>query len=432
MKKMRGRSSGRAAGILAAVSFTCLFMIVPGVTAQADPEPGAVILEDSVTEAAQAVPEIPEIPETPAVPETVSGSIPENLPESAPGESPAGEEYRDDFMEDLGQEDLEALLSGSEDETISEQELQEMVNEWMSQDTPAGLSGSGGRKFSIQDDPETILEYDSRTGEYTYILPDGNEYRMNVPRGGIHVGPVIFSMPNGGLMGAMKKDGVLFYQDDTTFTEPGSYELEFYSGGVDTSGGVDVSRLDASSLGTTRSRIRFRVIPRAWNKGSSITAPEDFSIVSATLNGEPMKTGEEFRLREDGTYHFVFAFRGDSSVRYETEFYSDKTEPEIRLTPAMETGKTYRPPVRFEVPDPEAEVIVLKDGSRADFPGGRIENGGWYSIIARDPAGNENETSFYLQYGMSREAKLLGGIAAAALAGALLWLLYLRTRPRVR
>ena len=354
---------------------------------------------------------------------------------AAPEETSAGpetEEYREDFMEDLDQEDLEALLSGNEDETISEKELEEMVNQWMQEDISAGASGSAGKKFAVQDDPDTILEFDAARGEYIYILPDGNAYRMNVPRDAVHAGQVILRVPDGGFIGVMKKNGEAFYQDDTTFTEPGNYEVEYYSGGIDTSGGVNVNRVDSGALGTTRSHIRFRIIPPIWNEGGSLMPPEDFSLVSALLDGEPLQGGYEFRIRDDGRYHLTYAFDGDSSVRYETEFFIDRTAPEIRLTPPVENGKQGRPPVTFEVADPEARVKVMKDGTLVETPGGRIEEGGWYSIIATDPAGNESEKTFYLQYGMTRELKLLSGVILAALAGFLIWILAIRLKPRVR
>ena len=349
-----------------------------------------------------------------------------------PSADPETEEYREDFMEDLDQEDLEALLSGSEDETISEQELEEMVNKWMQEDISAGISGSAGKKFSVQDDPDTVLEFDAATGEYVYILPDGNEYRMNVPRDAVHAGQVNLRVPDGGFISMMKKNGEAFYQDSTTFTEPGNYEVEYYSGGMDTSGGVNVNRMDSGAMGTTRSHIRFRIIPAMWNEGASLTPPEDFSLVSALLDGEPLQCGYEFRIRDDGRYHLTYAFDGDSSVRYETEFFIDRTLPEIRLTPPIEEGKNARPPVTFEVADPEARVKVMKDGTLAETPGGRIEEGGWYSIIATDPAGNVTEKTFYLQYGMARELKLLSGVIAAAFAGFLIWILVIRLKPRVR
>ena len=349
-----------------------------------------------------------------------------------PAAGPETEEYREDFMEDLGQEDLEALLSGSEDETISEQELEDMVNEWLQEDISAGISGSAGKKFAVRDDPDTVLQFDAAKGEYVYILPDGNEYRMNVPRDAVHAGPVILRVPDGGFVGMMKKNGEAFYQEDTTFTELGNYELEYYSGGIDTSGGVNVNRVDSGALGTTRSHIRFRIIPPIWNEGGSLMPPEDFSLVSATLDGEPLPGGYEFRIRDDGLYHLSYEFDGDRSVRYETEFFIDRTLPEIRLTPPIEEGKNARPPVTFEVTDPEARVRVMKDGTLVETPGGRIEEGGWYSIIARDPAGNETEKTFYLQYGMTRELKLLSGVIAAAFAGFLIWILVIRLKPRVR
>ena len=215
-----------------------------------------------------------------------------------PAAGPETEEYREDFMEDLGQEDLEALLSGSEDETISEKELEEMVNQWMQEDISAGAPGSAGKKFAVQDDPDTILEFDAARGEYIYILPDGNEYRMNVPRDAVHAGQVILRVPDGGFIGVMKKNGEAFYQDDTTFTEPGNYEVEYYSGGIDTSGGVNVNRVDSGALGTTRSHIRFRIIPPIWNEGGSLMPPEDFSLPVGALLGEPgyarAETGEGF------------------------------------------------------------------------------------------------------------------------------------------
>ena len=330
-----------------------------------------------------------------------------------PSADPETEEYREDFMEDLDQEDLEALLSGSEDETISEQELEEMVNKWMQEDISAGISGSAGKKFSVQDDPDTVLEFDAATGEYVYILPDGNEYRMNVPRDAVHAGQVNLRVPDGGFISMMKKNGEAFYQDSTTFTEPGNYEVEYYSGGMDTSGGVNVNRMDSGAMGTTRSHIRFRIIPERWNEGGSVMPPEDFSLVSATLDGESLPGGYEFRIRDDGRYHLTYAFDGDSSVRYETEFFIDRNAPEIRLTPPVENGKQARPPVTFEVADPEARVKVMKDGTLVETPGGRIEEGGWYSIIATDPAGNESEKTFYL-------------------AGFLIWILAIRLKPRVR
>ena len=48
------------------------------------------------------------------------------------------------------------------------------------------------------------------------------------------------------------------------------------------------------------------------------------------------------------------------------------------------------------------------------------------------PAGNESEKTFYLQYGMTKELKLLSGVILAVFAGFLLWLLAVRLKPRVR
>lgn len=359
----------------------------------------------------------------------------ESLPESSAAEAETKAEtegYRDDFMEELGREDLEALLSGSEDETISEQELEALVNEWIWGDPSAGVTGPEKNKFAVRDDPDTILQFDEAAGEYLYILPDGNGYRMNVPRNAVRAGPVILSAPDGGFIGVMKKDGEAFYQEDTTFTEPGSYELEYYSGGIDPAGDVNVNRMDTGAMGTTRSHIRFRIIPERWNGGGSLAPPEDFTLVSATLDSEPVPGGYEFRIRDDGLYKLTYAFDGDASIRYETEFLIDRTAPEIRLTPQIEGQKEVKPPVTFSVADPEAGVRVMKDGTPVETPGGRIEEGGWYSIIATDPAGNETVKTFYLQYGMARELKFLSGVIVTALAGFLIWLMVLRLKPRVR
>ncbi len=254
--------------------------------------------------------------------------------------------------------------------------------------------------FSVNENPEREISFDSAAGLYTYRLPDKSSWSMSVPDGACTAGTVRLSLDSSGVLLSVRKNEEMYSAPDTlAFEEPGRYQAEFFIGGAAPQDEDDIAAYTTDSKTEIyHITVSFTIFTSPTNAFREMQAPAGFRLRQVSLNQKQIPAaGDTAEFTEDGDYGLVFCGIRDSSVSYELHFTSDRTAPTISFSPDIK-GKTIRAPVRLTPSETDCSIEILRKGIRTADVDHTIRNGGFYSVIITDPAGNETDYQFNVSY----------------------------------
>lgn len=321
-------------------------------------------------------------------------------------------------------------LPGSLDEAALDKELEELLNSGEDQEITETLPELPSTDLKIEDDPQTELSYDRVSRMYVYTAGEGIRYAMSVPEGAVSAEAVRFD-PRSGNVIQYFKDGAQFFPLENTFTEPGRYEILWLGTNTDEAVLSGNAADSQGALRAVRKRVRFRIVSSLTGSMETVDIPEGFRLESAEVDGNRLLAAGRLTVDRDGDYHLLFTGLRDSRIEYELRFRSDRTKPEIRFSKDVTGKREASAPVSFTVLEQGVSVTVKRDGADMVYTGNTLTSGGSYTIIARDPAGNETAVSFYLRYSIRNQLGFLVILFAGLLIAGGIMVYRMRRSPRV-
>jgi len=250
------------------------------------------------------------------------------------------------------------------------------------------------------------------SGGVSYGAESGLMYRdvgnsrfgINVPDGAVVTEPVSVSLAPS-LTGVLYKNGVEISDADLShITDSGKYILA-------------VTANDS----TQSVRLGFTILSSPSGQVKEYEMPDDFYVVSATLNGEEASYSQTYvDMSSDGDY--VINYRSPEAKKdMQLVVTVDHTPPTATLT-GITDGKANGPVTVTDVEE-GVQIHLTRNGEQTTYTG-TISKTGAYVLTLRDSAGNQTAYDFVVVTYANTSVKALlatGGVLVLALLGYIIY-----------
>ena len=329
--------------------------------------------------------------------------------------------------EDTGEPEGYENIEDTDDLGILSAEDRALLEEAAKTDDEAPDFARMAKGFRSINDPELKVSYEG--GFFTYEMPNGGTFSMNIPLGGITDKAVQLRAGEDTWITSFVRNGKESLKKDTA---PGSVSEAFAAASDEDEKIVDIQKtgrydfrvmstsIDRSGMTLCSSCGAFCIAGSGkplWT--SYLTAPFGYEISSVKLNGREIKAkGERLELKKDGLYEAEFKPADSSLPVYRSVFKRDTTAPVLHFTPEL-TGKTMTEKVSYRSDEKDA-VIRAYLNNREILPADMTASAdGDWRIVISDETGNENVYTFRLKLKEKGPVKgLLLLIPAGIIAGA--------------
>lgn len=324
---------------------------------------------------------------------------------SLPSETWTDEEFSEEMMEDM-----------------SDEEMGQLIEQYF-QNVESGAADSGASVSEKVTDPPLKMEQEDG-GSFRYTLPNGYYFTSTVPQGMISSEPVDVVLPAGAMGVVSRNDVANVFPDSWHFAEAGSYHVKILS--------YQPASDNISDFNVYEVNFYFTITGPASSSIGAVPAPDGFVITDARLDGEAFPAENErcVFLKEDGRYEIRYAAQTDDSIRAETVLVRDTTAPFLTFSKEPETGGI-EGPVEFYPSEQNCEVMLIYNGSKGYAVSSSLTAAGNYELCVEDAAGNQR--SYQLRIRQTYDLLDMRIIVGAAVIGAVLVLrlLFLRNHMRV-
>ncbi len=330
-------------------------------------------------------------------------------------------ESRRETEEDLGisDEELEQAFSDNSTEELSDEEMELLIEQYMTQ---FGMDGSGqisseGLEIQKIRNPE-LIQSEIPGGGIRYTLPNGSYFSCNIPMGMITNQPVEFSL-------SQNMTGVLIYNDEMEslpgawyFQDPGTYRIQLisYQTSMDENEEYQVYEVDYP----------FMIIGQTDSSLGAMPAPKGFQISGVWLDGKQVEVEDErcFFFQKDGSYIFRFEDQSTGTIRKELSFTRDTKAPFLTFSGEIVDG-TAEAPLEIIPSEPGCKVLVGYKGNYGYISEYILTSPGSYELSVEDSVGNVRMYHVNVrQVFQLFDIRLLGAgiVLLALLAGRLIFL----------
>ncbi|MCR4764427.1 MAG: hypothetical protein K5696_12950 [Lachnospiraceae bacterium] len=325
-------------------------------------------------------------------------------------------------------EELPPELQGK----VLTEELQNALQESMKGDetdpedgTPLRLIGPTTAatfdKLTYTEHPELDVTYDEQSRRFVYTFPNGANFSMTAPLGGIANEPVTVEAGDGTeFIGAWYEEQSVMEEADAaqsiSMDQRGSWQFILFSDGV-SSGSADDSYM-------LRGSVRIMNTDERLQDGY-IGTPTGLTLAIATCNGEKQEITDPYgvRLDRDGNYRLYYTL---GKKEWNVSFVRDTAPPKLLFTPQIEEVY-FDCPVSWQIWRPDTEVQVYWDNMRIEAPENTVAANGRYRIVVKDAAGNTRTYHFVIARGGKLHPEvLLGAFIVLMVAGIAIVLFYRR------
>ena len=271
-----------------------------------------------------------------------------------------------------------------------------------------GENESGNEKTKTRVDIGDGTLFDTKTGRYIYKIGE-TEVSINYPRDAIVTSDVQFTV-SGGTAYSVYLDGKeITKPSGNSVSEPGGYVIV-------------VSNNDEEA-------IRFTIAGKKTGKLYSYKVPENFEIVSASLDGKDIKpSNNSVDMDKEGEY--VINYRCiKTEVNYNVDIIVDHTAPTLALKEVVDGHASG--PVDISDLERGAKIKVYVDGTLINAKD-KLEQSGLYNILIEDEAGNQNDYSFRIDIYFNFDAIAFIVIIVLLLIALTVYLVLSRKKLRIR
>lgn len=279
---------------------------------------------------------------------------------------------------DAGDEDGEDFDLSAYEGDVTEEELDQALEEYIRQMDLDALIQSGEAAGKVEDPPLT-MEWED--GAFKYTLPNGNFFLSSVPNGMITAERVELKLPEGAIGLARFNDESEKFVNSRYFAEKGSYSMRLLMFQQPGDMATDYNLYEVHFC--------FTIIGKQEKALGAFPAPQGFDIKEVRRNGTPVKPDSErcFFLGEDGYYEIRCESEAGEGLFVETGFFKDTTAPFLSFSEEREPGGITGP-VEFYPSEEGCRIYMDYNGNRGYAVGNVLTAAGNYELSVEDAAGN--------------------------------------------
>ena len=213
---------------------------------------------------------------------------------------------------------------------------------------------------------------------------------------------------------------------------------EIYEGSADYISEVGSYVVQSGGESSRSSVLTFSIVGKTTNTISTFTVPDDFYIVEASRNGEPIYAERySVSMLEEGDY--VVQYENMSTdLLYTLSVTIDRTPPQITLEGKIDDDGRYHSAVKLtgfeegdsvrltsQTEDAQNLIEILADGTT------QISEPGNYELTVYDAAGNAAEYPISILVYFNRNTLIFLGLVAAVAIGILVYVFLKRERLKI-
>ena len=326
--------------------------------------------------------------------------------------------------------------------TITAEEIEEMEKSVSESRADFQSEGKSRLRYISITDPDLKMSYDSGEEVFIYTMPNGADFSMTAPLGGITGEMVTVDARKDSWIVSILKDGDSLIEKPEKFSsvsealasisdekvlsadlgEKGSYLFHIRS-----------STLDRSKKQICDSFGGVRVIKEndpIWI--NELFPPYGYEVGEAYVNGKqvPVQDGGRLELKRDGRYEVHFYPRTAGLPEWVSCFVRDTEAPGLIFTPAL-TEDPMRTPVSFRTTEAGTHTRVFLNNVEITLYNLTAVADGDYRIIVSDSTGNENEYEFRIRLEEKAPVTMYLILAGALMVIALLVIISAHRRMRI-
>ena len=329
--------------------------------------------------------------------------------------APEETEENREIPEEIYPEGPDDVFEGYSDEEI-EQALEEFFgSDWNSDDLAA--------EAEILEDAPWTMTWEAEDGMFRYSFDEETFFLSAVPQGMVCAGPVRVAYPENGSAFIYKDGELMRDMDQDTFSEPGRYRLSIIAfSAPDTAGG---------SIKFYKKDFHFDITAETSDFPTVIPAPEGCRLREVRLDGRRLDQPDPggIFLEGDGRYVITWEVPG-TQAQLITEFTLDTTAPFLSFSQDV-SGGSASIPLEFEPSEDDVKIYMEYNGFQGLFTGNTLWTEGDCRLIVEDSAGNRRSYRLHLEREPERKPVQWIVMGFVVLAGAAIWLFYLRRHMKI-
>ncbi len=270
--------------------------------------------------------------------------------------------------------------------------------------------------LNLTEHPKLSVSYDEERKRFVYEFPNGAEFSMSAPLGGMSNEPVTLEAEEG-----MELIGL--YLDDVSLLEQLAQDAMEEEGIADTEQektDLGVTIRDEAVTLSNRGLYQFTVFSDGVSNGSAqdsyllrgsvqilgydeqiglhyIGTPPGLTLSLFTCDGVKQEIDSPYgvRLVKDGNYRMIYNL---GKTEWGVTFGRDTTPPMLFFSEPLGEDKITNE-VSWQIYRPDTDVTVYLNNIKLLTQGNTVYEDGWYRISASDSAGNVREYRFVIARG---------------------------------
>ncbi len=308
--------------------------------------------------------------------------------------------------------------------TVTYSDMPQLYSTFRFRIVESDFSDMGSVTFGdVIEDPRMTVTFDEEKQMFCYRLPNGAGFYASVPYGGIAAMSARFEFSEEYSVTVQRNGMTETYDETVGFTQAGAYQLRI----------VRLNQYDSNQTDYNSYIINFPfvLINSSVSSLTVINAPDDFVIWEIYMNGEPVERDSPYWqwLDADGIYECIFTGEENQSLFYSISFRKDTSAPFLNFSEGAFSGEASI--VQYTPVEENCTIAVTRNSEYYTPAANTLAVAGNYRITVSDQAGNVRTYDLKIQDDIRLFDIRMIILLAVVLAGAAVYLIYLRTHMRV-
>ena len=261
------------------------------------------------------------------------------------------------------------------------------------------------------------VTYDRNAHMFSYSTPDKTGYiRSSLADGMVTTSKVVVEIPSGVAVSLYHNGEMQTEMDAANIVEPGGYALVM------------------TTAESQYQIMSFQIVQEKTGAISSYSMPDGFKLQALEVDGEAKDpTGiSDVNMETDGRYRLTYRCNA-TGIDYNLNVTIDHTPPALELEGV--TDSIAKGPVTVKGLAKTDTVQISRDGTLLQQPlllSNVLKTPGDYKIVVTDDAGNTVAEEFRIRFYLNSQGLVFSLVAAAVIAGVIIYMYVSKKRLKVR